>query len=65
VSFWFAIPALSASQARRISFEEAVRFEKIHEETYREFGFEIVFIEPGSVFDRCTAIKTAVQGTET
>ena len=44
------------TQARRISFDESLRFERIHEETYRNFGFELVFINPGSLCDRVTAI---------
>lgn len=52
----FIIP----TQARRISFEEALRFERIHEETYRNFGFEIFFVEPGSVADRVAVIKAAI-----
>jgi predicted ATPase len=45
------------TEARRISFEEAQRFERIHEKTYREHGFEVVPIEPGSVLDRAEAIR--------
>jgi predicted ATPase len=51
---------ITPSEARRISFEEALRFERIHEETYSNFGFEIVSIEPGSVPDRVAAIKQLV-----
>jgi predicted ATPase len=47
--------------ARRISFEEALRFEKIHEDTYREMGFRIVWIEPGGVVERVTSIKSVVE----
>jgi predicted ATPase len=43
---------ITPTEARRITFEETVRFEKIHEETYREFGFELVWVEPGSVAER-------------
>ena len=32
---------VTPTEARRISFEDTVRFEKIHEETYRNFGFEL------------------------
>lgn len=46
--------------ARRISFEETLRFERIHEETYRRFGFEIFFIDPGNVADRVGTIKAAI-----
>jgi predicted ATPase len=48
---------VAPSEARRISFEEALRFERIHEETYREFGFEIALVEPGSVDERVRFIK--------
>jgi len=45
------------TEARRISFEDVLRFEKIHEQTYRDFGFELVSVEPGTVSDRVAAIK--------
>jgi predicted ATPase len=48
---------ITHTEARRISFEDTLRFERIHEEIYRNFGFEIVSIEPGSVLDRAAAIK--------
>ncbi|HTX77245.1 MAG TPA: AAA family ATPase [Terracidiphilus sp.] len=54
-SLGFVVP----SAARRISHQEALRFEKIHEEIYREFGFDIVPIEPGSVVERARAIADA------
>jgi predicted ATPase len=43
--------------ARRISMEDALRFERVHEQTYRNFGFEIVPIEPGTPEQRAAAIK--------
>jgi predicted ATPase len=52
---------VAPTEARRISFEEALRFEKIHEETYREMGFRIVWIEPGSVAERAASIKSVVE----
>ncbi|HTZ95719.1 MAG TPA: AAA family ATPase [Terriglobales bacterium] len=51
---------IKPTDARRISFEETLRFERIHEETYRQFGFAIVFIEPGSLSDRVAAIRAAI-----
>jgi len=51
---------ITPTDARRISFEETVRFEKIHEETYREFGFELVAVEPASVMERVGIIKAAI-----
>jgi len=50
---------IKATEARRISFEDALRFERIHEETYRRYGFELVSIEPGNVLERVAAIKAA------
>jgi predicted ATPase len=51
---------IKATEARRISFEDALRFERIHEETYRRFRFELVSIETGDLPDRVKAIKAAV-----
>jgi predicted ATPase len=51
---------IEPTQARRISLEEALRFERIHEETYARFGFENVFMERGSLQERVDAIRKAV-----
>jgi len=48
---------ITNTDARRITFEETLRFEKIHEETYRKFNFELVYIEPSSLIDRVAKIK--------
>jgi predicted ATPase len=45
------------TDARRISFEDTLRFEQIHEQTYRSHGFEIDPVEAGSIADRVAAIK--------
>jgi predicted ATPase len=50
---------ITPTEARRISFEETLRFEKIHEETYRNFGFELVPIDPGTLAERVRVIKAA------
>jgi predicted ATPase len=52
---------ITPTEARRISFEETLRFEKIHEETYRDFGFELVSVEPGSLVERVRIIKAAIR----
>ena len=51
---------IKPTEARRISLEEAQRFEQVHEMTYRDHGFEIVPIEPGSVLDRAETIRRAL-----
>jgi predicted ATPase len=52
---------ITPTKARRISFEETLRFEKIHEETYRDFGFELVSVEPASLMERVGIIKAAIR----
>jgi predicted ATPase len=51
---------VTPTQARRISYEETVHFEKIHEDTYRALGFELVPIGRGSVAERVSVIRAAI-----
>jgi predicted ATPase len=51
--------------ARRISYEETVRFEKLHEDAYREFGFDIASIAPASVANRVREIKRVLSLEQT
>jgi predicted ATPase len=51
---------ITPTDARRITFEETLRFERIHEETYRDLGFELIAIEPASVAERVRAIRAIV-----
>src|SRR5258708_21832167 len=34
------------SAARKITFEDSLKFEKVHEETYRSFGYECIRVAP-------------------
>lgn len=54
---------VTPTAARRISFEETLRFEKIHEETYRSFGFDLFVVEPGDLLERVSVIKAAIRYT--
>ncbi len=54
---------ITPTEARRISFEETVRFEKLHEQIYRSYGFELFPIEPGSLAERVGAIRAAIGQT--
>lgn len=38
--------------ARRISFEDSLGFEALHEEVYCSFGYELVNVEPAAVTER-------------
>jgi predicted ATPase len=61
VFFVRSLGFIEPTAARQISFEEALRFERVHEEVYCERGFEIVWVEPGSPEDRSAAIKKVLQ----
>lgn len=47
---------ITRTEARRIGIEEAITFERLHENTYRSFGFEVVPIAPGSIGERAGAL---------
>jgi predicted ATPase len=46
--------------ARRISFEDSLEFERIHEESYRAFGFELIDIPAGSLTDRVVTVTRLI-----
>jgi predicted ATPase len=52
---------VTPTDARRISIEDTVRFERTHEETYRDFGFDLVSVKPGSLKERVNLIKAVVR----
>jgi len=49
---------ITNTEARRITFEETLLFEKIHEQTYRSHGFELVDIQLASLLDRVRSIES-------
>ncbi len=51
---------ITPTEARRISFDETLRFERIHEELYQSYGFELVNVEPGTLLERVRIIKSAI-----
>jgi predicted ATPase len=53
---------VQATTARRISFADSLVFERIHERTYRDLGFEIIDIPAGPLADRVALIEQAVPG---
>jgi predicted ATPase len=61
VFFIRSLGFIAPTEARRISMEDALRFEKIHEEIYREFGFNLVYVERGSLAERVGVIKAAIR----
>lgn len=43
--------------ARRISFEDSLQFERVHADSYRQLGYELVDIPRGAVADRAKMIE--------
>jgi predicted ATPase len=55
---------VTRTEARRIDLEDTMRFEKVHEETYRNLGFELFPVEAGSLSTRVGIIKAAIPAVE-
>jgi predicted ATPase len=51
---------VTATDARRISFDDSLRFERMHAAVYRRFGFELVPIRPAPLEDRAGEIEAAL-----
>ena len=51
---------ITPTNARRITYEGTVRFEQIHERTYRDLGFEIIGVDAGPVSGRVEQIRRAL-----
>lgn len=47
---------VTPTAARRISFEDALRFEQVHAETYRRLGYDLIFIPPGGLEARADQV---------
>jgi predicted ATPase len=62
VFFVRSLGFVAPTAARRMTLEDARRFEALHEKTYRDHGFELVPIGPGGVLDRAAAIRAGAIG---
>ena len=47
---------VTPTAARRISYEDALRFEQVHIETYRRLGYDLVCIPPGELEARADQV---------
>jgi predicted ATPase len=47
--------------ARRISFEDSLEFERIHEETYRAFGYDLADVPAATLGERVEAVDTTIR----
>lgn len=46
--------------ARQISFEDSLRFEHIHEQTYRSFGYQLIDVPAGPLPERVATITATI-----
>ncbi|HEY2486535.1 MAG TPA: AAA family ATPase [Candidatus Binataceae bacterium] len=60
VFFVQSLGFITATDARKITAEDAMRFDRVHEETYRRFDYQIVPIAAAPLLDRVAAIKRAI-----
>ncbi|MEU0206267.1 AAA family ATPase [Streptomyces canus] len=52
------------TSARRISYQESLVFEKVHEETYRELGYQLIDIPAGDLPRRLAAVMSVIAAPE-
>jgi predicted ATPase len=52
--------SVQATAARRISFEDSLVFERVHEETYREYGFDLVEVPAGPLMTRVAIVQRVI-----
>ena len=52
---------MTPTAVRRISFEESLRFEGLHEQAYRELGYELVTIPRATLAERVEMVEQAVR----
>ncbi|MDD9380280.1 AAA family ATPase [Streptomyces sp. ZAF1911] len=63
VFFVHTIGFCEPTAARRISFEESLAFERIDEQSYRRFGYELVDVPAGPVAVRAALIADTIAQT--
>ena len=49
--------------ARKIAYEDSLRFEKVHEETYNSFGYECIRVAPSDLSTRVEQIKRYISAS--
>jgi len=55
---------IEPTAARRITFEETLRFERIHEEAYREWGFDLINVDPAPLAERIRTIRSRIDSCD-
>jgi predicted ATPase len=52
------------SAARKITFEDSLKFERVHEETYNSFGYECIRVAPQELSARVAQIRRYVSACD-
>ena len=52
--------SVQATPARQISFEDSLVFERLHEQVYRDLGFQLAEVPAGPLADRVALIRRTV-----
>ena len=60
VLFVRSLGFITSSEARRITLEDSLRFEAVHADVYRRFGYQLVEIPPGDVDTRLAQVLAAI-----
>lgn len=60
VFFFENLGFIENTDARKISYEDALIFEQIHLDVYRQFGFEIVLVPKGKIEERCEFVLRSI-----
>ena len=50
-----------ATEARRISFEDSLAFEQLHEQAYRDLGCRLINVPAGPLADRVALVRQTVE----
>ena len=61
VFFFENLGFIEHTDARKISYEDALIFEQIHLDVYKEFGFEIVLVPKKTIEERCEFVLKTVK----
>jgi predicted ATPase len=61
VLFVRSLGFIRTTAVRRISLDDALAFEVVHENTYREFGFEFVEVPPGPIAQRGALVLETIR----
>ncbi|ETZ07370.1 hypothetical protein P618_200434 [Holospora obtusa F1] len=61
IFFFENLGFIEHSDARKISYEDALIFEQIHLDVYKEFGFEIVLVPKKTIEERCECVLKTVK----